>query len=472
MKLLLFSLLLHFSSFYIQAQSAQNYIINIEFFPSDAKMWNYPVANDAFMRGNSQVKLSEINTDSLFFYLHGELKVDSIISNHQRIEYNSNKVLYDYSFNMVALKTTFDASKLESTSHIDIYYSGFFNPSKARSLSDYMHINKNKGVYLRSYGYSLWFPIFIEPEQDSYSASFEKITVKTPENLKTIVTGELLNETLENGIITTVWKPGTLNITDLQCTAREYNVLTRENISVYYTQAPDKANKILEFTKELKNIFNKNLKEINKSSSLFIIEMPKYGNISSQNVIGISEDVYNDFENNLYSKLTIAHELVHPYTLIPTSKDNPFAALVVEGFPSFFHLYGLKKTTLNQDFELKEYMEQVEKNYLKKKETGKDRRGNKLPVEKPILKISYDEIGDYKDRFVLSDRVRLFLYQLWTTMGNQDFDKFLKELFDFRSIDYESFEKLIVKYIPNYNEKLNLWLHTSEYPKSIRINSD
>ena len=132
--------------------------------------------------------------------------------------------------------------------------------------------------------------------------------------------------------------------------------------------------------------------------------------------------------------MTIAHELVHPYVSIPIKKNNPFSALVVEGFPSFFHLYGLKKILDNTFFDLEKYMKQVEKGYIKKKQSGKDRRGNPLPDEKPILKITHDEIGTYKDLFVLSDRVRLFLYHIWTEMGDTNYDHFLKDLFQFDSI--------------------------------------
>ena len=197
--------------------------------------------------------------------------------------------------------------------------------------------------------------------------------------------------------------------------------------------------------------------------------MPEYGNISSQNVIGISTDVYNNFADDLYSKLTIAHELVHPYVSIPVSIDNSFSALVVEGFPSFFHLYGLKRTLDTEDFDIEKYMKRVEKNYIEKKKTGKDRRGNQLPPEIPILKISYDDIGKYKDRFILSDRVRLFLYHLWTEMGDQSYDQFLKELFQFNSIDYKKFKTLVEKYISGYKDNLNIWLNTIDYPVSLQI---
>jgi hypothetical protein len=184
--------------------------------------------------------------------------------------------------------------------------------------------------------------------------------------------------------------------------------------------------------------------------------------------VGVSEKNFSSFDDGLISKLTIAHELVHPYVEIPVSIKNPFYAFVVEGFPSFFQVYALKRID-GESYDLDKVMRGIEKSYLEKRRTGKTRRGNKLPVEKPILKIEYNEIGSYKDRFVLRDRVWLFFYDIWNQMGDDNFDKFLKELFLLNSINYENFEELILKYLPDYGEKLNIWLNTTDYPGELRL---
>ena len=114
----------------------------------------------------------------------------------------------------------------------------------------------------------------------------------------------------------------------------------------------------------------------------------------------------------------------------------------IEGFPSFFQAYALERTTDCDVYDLNERMKQVEESYIQKRETGKNRRGNKLPTEKAILQISFDEIGSYKDEFVLNDRVWLFFYDLWRQMGDSLFDGFLRELFSFQFIDYKKFEAL------------------------------
>ena len=469
MKKLLLGLFIWSSSFPIQAQGINTYSIDVHFFPEDAQMWGYAVSNDAFMRGNAKVEWSEINSEELIFYLHGELKIDSIVSGNATIEYDYEKVFYVEDYSRIGLKTSFKSSDVATDKTVNIHYSGFMNPSRARSLSDYMRIDKNDGVYLRSYYYSLWFPVFSTPKQDSYQANFEKITIQLPEKFKCVLTGQQIDERVKDGIYTTTWKPGIVDIADIQCTARAFKLISKDNVLVYSNSDMKNGEKIIDYTHQLKTLFFTNLRSVHDTSSLYIVEMPEYGNISSQNVIGISEDVYNGFDDDLYSKLTIAHELVHPYVAIPISTDNPFFALVVEGFPSFFHLYGLKKILKPESFDLEKFMIRVQENYLHKKQTGKDRRGNQLPPEKPILKISHDEIGTYKERFILPDRVRLFLYHIWTQMGDEKYNQFLKELFQLNSIDYHQFEKLILKYLPNYQDKLSLWLNTIEYPESIHI---
>lgn len=467
MKKLLIGLFLISIPVFLQAQTVSSYEISVEFFPADAQMYGYPVSSESFMRANSIIIFSEIKDSIIVFYLHGELNIDSILTGNKSINYTDETVLYDYEYSRIALRVTvktFDVAKNTLT----VFYSGFFNPSKAGSISNYMHINKNSGVYLRGYGYSLWFPVFTESYQSGYKADFKTITVRLPEGYKCIIGGELLEEITKDYIYTAEWKPGLINIIDIQCTARPYQLITMDNVYLFYLNNQPSGEKILEYAIGLRKLYSQNLRSIDNTLPLFIMEMPRYGDISSSNAIGISEELFNDFDNDLRSKLTIAHELVHQYVKIPVEIENPFYALVVEGFPSFFQVYALKKMD-GDAYNIDEKMRNVEKRYLEKRNTGRTRRGNPLPIEKPILEIKFDEIGTYKDNFVLDDRVWLFLYCLWRKMGDKDFDSFLKELFSFNSIDYNTFEELVVKYIPGYTPELNTWLRTTEYPDNFKI---
>ena len=469
MKKLLIGLFLISIPLFLQAQTVSSYEINAEFFPADAQMYGYPVSSESFMRANSIIIFSEIKDSVIVFYLHGELNIDSILTENKSINYTNETVLYDYEYSRVALKITVKTSDVD-VNNINVFYSGFFNPSKAGALSNYMHINKNSGIYLRGYGYSLWFPVFINAYQNSYKADFKKITIKLPGKYKCIVNGELLEEKIEKNTYSATWKPGLTDILDVQCTARPFQINKNDNVFVYYINNKSSSEKILEYAIGLRKLYSQNLRSINNTPPLFIMEMPGYGDISSSNVIGISEELFNDFENDLRSKLTIAHELVHQYVKIPVEIENPFYAFVVEGFPSFFQVYALKKMD-GDGYNIDEKMRSVETSYLEKRNTGKTRRGNPLPIEKPILEIKFDEIGTYKDNFVLNDRVWLFFYCLWRKMGDKGFDSFLKELFSFNSINYNTFEELVVKYIPGFKSELNTWLRTNDYPDKIKISN-
>jgi hypothetical protein len=265
-----------------------------------------------------------------------------------------------------------------------------------------------------------------------------------------------------------------MDIEDIQCVARDYKTAEKDNIIVYhlYTDLSFKnCDKIIDFCIKLRELFETRLMKSNKSIPLYIMEMPKYGNISSGNVVGIATELFHDFDKQDYKKQTLAHELVHPYVQLPVSIDNPFYAFVIEGFPSYFQIYALLETgTLDEEWNTK-YMLKIENEYLYKKVNGMNKRGWKTPIEKPILEIKPDEIGSYKDMFILSDRAWLFFNYLRQEMGNDDYNKFVVELFKFKTIDYNKFEKLILKYLSDFKEDLNTWLNTTDYPERFRLNS-
>lgn len=470
MKTKILFMVLCFVAISIKAQKIKSYEINAEFFPDDAKFYGNEVSPDNFMRGNSIVEFTENQNREVTFYLHGEFKIDSILRNGEKIKYNSQKVFYDYCNTNIALKVTTDNLVLCNKLHV--FYSGFYNHSQVSSISNYMRINKHEGVFLRAYGYSLWFPIFIGPQEDSYETEFNKVTVKLPARFKALVKGELVSESVKHDIYTAVWKPGLTDLYDLQCSAAEYEVLTKNNIFVYHKKndnSKSSAKEILDFAIKLKALYSKNLIQIDNSLPLYINEMPQYGDISSANVIGIQESGFNNFEKELYSQSTMAHELIHQYVQLPVSIDNEFFALVIEGFPSFFQKWAMDRVVSHDIYSLNNVMKNTENRYLHYRKTGMTYRGNQLPIEKAVLDIKANEIGKYKDKFVLSDRVHLFIYDLWMKIGDEKFDDFLDELFSFKSIDYQKFESLILEYLPGYKENLSIWLRTTDYPESFKL---
>jgi hypothetical protein len=117
-------------------------------------------------------------------------------------------------------------------------------------------------------------------------------------------------------------------------------------------------------------------------------------------------------------------------------RSDPLYALIVEGFPSFFHYPAL-------------------------------RRGRPLPKEKPIPRITADEIGTYKDKFILSDRTPLFLDELRNQMGEGGFEKFTRELFAKSAVDDPAFRTLVLGYLPGFEKELTIWFDTTELPAAL-----
>jgi hypothetical protein len=95
--------------------------------------------------------------------------------------------------------------------------------------------------------------------------------------------------------------------------------------------------------------------------------------------------------------------------------------------------------------------------------------GPALPVEKPIVDIGPDEIGDYKDSLVLGDRAILFQNWLRTTMGVDRFGEFTRELFSSTTGSYAGFRALLQSYLPDAQDDIDLWLETTDYPERLRL---
>lgn len=445
------------------------YILYAEFCPEDASMYGYPVSPQHFMRGVATIRFDEIPTGQVTFFLHGECNIDSVMSQGKNLGYQTEKVFYPFEYSLITVKTILD--KPLNNKEFSVHYSGFFHPSRVSALSNFMRIDQDEGVFLRAYGYSIWFPIFMEASMDFYTSHFSRVTINAPENWKTLVSGKMIREESVNSRTLTVWEPGEKSIFDIQCISSDYQVIRQDNVLIYHFNEPESAassNQVLQFVLELDQLFKKNLRPVTYKDPVYIVEMPKYGDISGDNIIGIQKSRFQDF-SNIWTKLTIAHELVHPYVQIPLKPDNPLYAFVWEGFPSFFMYYAAAKVLDDDEFDLYAMLKGQQSSYLKKKETGVDRRGNPLPREKPILQITADEIGSYKDTFVLSDRVWLFFYYLWREMGEVTFDRFLKDLFSHDDLTYDSLVSLVARHLPGSEKDVDIWLNTNEFPERYRI---
>jgi len=75
------------------------------------------------------------------------------------------------------------------------------------------------------------------------------------------------------------------------------------------------------------------------------------------------------------------------------------------------------------------------RSHIERRRTGLDNHGRELPLEKPLYEIRADEIGVYKDRFVLHDRAPPFLDWLRRPMGETGFFEWARQLFALDSLD-------------------------------------
>ena len=257
---------------------------------------------------------------------------------------------------------------------------------------------------------------------------------------------------------------------NLQLTARRFELLKDGGFHLYFLQDPESvatAAEIQSFSAELVKYFRANYASRGGGGQLHVVQMPRFGDISSGNMVGISDRNWRGFDHSSYSGRTLAHELVHPFVQIPVPSNSELYALVIEGFPSYFHLPAIA-SIVGEDF-YAAAMTTTQEGYLKRRQTGLDRRGRTLPGEKPLLSLSADEIGIYKDRFVLNDRARLFCNWLRTGMGEEQFSLFTRELFAFQSLDTERLMATIEEHLPGSGDDVILWLRTTEFPERFRL---
>lgn len=411
----------------------------------------------------------ELAASASVFYLHGELVVDAVTLNGQPVPFRSKSVLYESDYSMVARKITIDKGNLPADAVLSVTYSGHFSPSSARSPSDYMKIGP-EGVFLRAYRYSLWFPVFLESGRDSYLVDFEMVKFRIPDDYTLVFVGEKLNEETANGFTTSTWTVNDAPIHDLQITARKFQVLTRGNVAVYHLDAEasrSAADSIADLSTELLRYYAANYRDNSNISSVNVLEMPQYGDISAGNMIGISSETFRAFREEDYPKRTIAHELVHPFVAVPVKRADAVYSLAVEGFPSYFHLLALSEIDGSDAYD--DFLRRVEHWYVQNKGASEDQRGNTHPPEIPLLEISAEQLSEYKDGYILWGRSKLFFNYLLRHMGGKDFARFAKTLFSRDSLTEESFVALCNQFLPGQEDQVHDWLYTNAYPENFRL---
>ncbi len=424
------------------------------------------VPQQASMTGWAEVRFAADSdlSPKVSFFLHGELRVDSILQGGVGLEFEQAPRFYDKDYTLVAKAIEVQLQSTKPEEPLTVFYGGYFNPSKVRSDSDYMRIDPS-GVYLRAYYYSPWFPIFEEPEGGGYKVDFKEVTLRSPEEFSTVFVGHLIDEEILDNERVTTWRAKNVHLAYAQCTMQRFQRFSEGGVQVYsWTDSASlaAAESIVQFVRDVASRFRERYGQTAGTTELYVAEMPEYGDISSDNVTTITFDAWQQFDSETWPKRFLGHELVHPYVRPPVAYDDPMAAMVIEAFPSYFHLPVLQEY-LGDDW-YRNLLAVREERYLKMKASGLSRRGRPLPVEKPLDQITFDEIGDYKDLFILNDRALLFLNFLRVKMGDSEFWRFSHELCNVSELTDPGFRGLVVSHLPGFEDDLHRWLSTNEYP--------
>ena len=149
---------------------------------------------------------------------------------------------------------------------------------------------------------------------------------------------------------------------------------------------------------------------------------------------------------------------------IPAS--DRLCALGTEGSVAYFHIPVL--TDIRAGAAYDEWMNRIQRHYLRKLEPGYTDWAGPLPPAKPLLDITADEVGTYKDRFLLADRAVLFWDYMRRSMGRERFDRWVREVMNAPAMDVQRFYASIQRHAPRLLADARTWLETLDYPDRLR----
>jgi hypothetical protein len=377
--------------------------------------------------------MSDDTLTTLTLYLHPELNIESI-KNSQRdeLKFTTEFVLYDFNYTRTATAVNVALSQgLKSgESHtFEVDYMGWMNPSCVRSRSDgYFHVNL-ESVFLRSYAYSLWFPVVHTGWEGLNATARFHLELDIPDTWRPLAFGTLLSEVVEKGRNYSIWEISRpIKIIFPSIWAEPWKVSGTEKFRVYHHGSPEsqKAAEIYtEIGTSLRQYFHDHYGVDLPPETFFLAEVrvPSGGYVSL-NVVGLSTNGFIEVLNptRYYAVLEwLGHEMVHEYVLPAVVPDAPGATILLESFPLYFHLPALVEI-LGRSFE-RWVWEREWKEYDKglQAQAAKERRD--IPPEKPLAAITLDELPTYKDNFLVSDKALIVLHHLEKEVGRDVFSR-------------------------------------------------
>lgn len=421
--------------------------LSIDGYRINVSNWNegcpLSIALDADVRNHGNRPTSQID-----LYLHSELVLESAVGEAGtklavRIATVESLWSYDRKLTQVSICLDRPLDPGETTT-IQLHYRGTFSPSSLRSPSDFMRIDST-GTFLRGLAYSLWFPA-INPEAIDATAGFE-IWIDVPIGWTGIAVGRL--KTTSSNASRTMFHWGTdvpIKLLQMQLFAGRFECVSQDQVAVYFREGHILAARFLAAEcSRLLSFYTANYGIPETQPNFIILETCPFGNISSGNAIGLTPEVFDQAsEGHLtYERYDlIAHELVHTFVIPRIQDKTQGAALLLEGFPSYFHVPALT-TLLGEDYR-RWFLGKVWKSYrsmVRRRQEAADKSSTLRNI--PLEDIGIEEIPAYKDRFLLSDKLPIVLDRLQALVGSSTFFAACREFFSHGSERPVSFSRFI-----------------------------
>lgn len=372
--------------------------------------------------------------DTFTFYLHPELVLREIRDEAgMALTHEASIKAYDLAYTGdIAVHTVRLPRSLKpgETRTLTAAYEGKFSPSDARSPSDYMRID-DEGAYLRGAGYSVWFPV--QEAWDWNTAATFEVTLDVPSAWRPLAFGDLISEEVQGDRNVSRWATGfAWPLLFCHLAATEWDVVEGTAFRVYHRRTEDGRSAAAEYVdigERLLSFYGAHYGSGVPTQRVFLAELCRYGGISAGNVIGLPTGDFAEVSDPSRSRtLTLlAHELIHAFVIPAVVPDDPAAALLIEGFPSYYHSLALQEV-LGGDFYVR-FIERAWRKYHERRE-AQGTPTSDLPPEKPLTELSDRDIGHYKDVFLLHDRFVVLLDRLRTLVGPDAFLRGTRQFLD------------------------------------------
>ncbi len=393
------------------------------------------LAGSSPFEARAAVSVRNVGTDaldSLTFYLHSEFKVEEIRGEGgQPLDFQDEVVDFYLNFNCKALKILVRLpAPLEpgETSALTISYKGKLTPSTVRSRSDGCQGISGDLVLMRGFAYCLWFPV-VHSGYDGVEATAEfRLTLAVPTTLRPIAFGRLVSERVEGAMNHSVWETSRpLSLLWPTVMAAPWQEKGNGDLRIYvYDAEEEETARVIEICADIGGRLLEHFRRYygqDLAPAPFLlaeIRIPS-GAVGSGNGLGLArEDLLKLLDRREYNATIewLGHEMVHEYVVAAVRSDAPGAAVIAESFPLYFHLPMLSRI-LGPDFQ-KWWLTREWRRYERGRRGGADDEGP-LPKEKPLAAITLEELPQYKDRFLISDKALIVFDHLRRDIGDEAF---------------------------------------------------